>query len=125
MNPWLLAAGTLAAVTAAIHIIAGHVVRVVPLLGSSLEVVPKRTLHAVWHMVSADLVLSAAALCYLGALEPDGHRLLAYFIAVLFVSYATVFLFIAMSIGWPHLLLRLPQWMLLLPIGVLSGLGAR
>ncbi|OLF09967.1 hypothetical protein [Actinophytocola xanthii] len=126
MNPWLLAAGVIAAVTAVVHVVAGHRDPVVPLLSDGgLGETTKWTLYAVWHMVSIDLVLAAAALCYWALAQPDGYRLGAVFVAAHFGCYAAVFVLIAAARGWSHWLLRLPQWTLLLPVAVLAFVGAR
>lgn len=124
MNAALLAGAALAAVTAGIHLIAGHVDPVRPLLACNLAETPKRTMHAVWHMVTADLVLTAAAMSYLGIVAPDGTRLAALLIAGRFLCYAVVFIVITLSVRWPRPLLRLPQWMLLLPIAASAAAGA-
>lgn len=124
MNAWLIAAGSLAAVVAAIHLIFGHADPVLPLLRSTLAEVPKRTLHAVWHLVSVDLVLAALVLLYLGIAEPAGSGLVAVVLAVHFAAYAAVFLVLALQLEGPHRGLGLPQWLLLLPIAVLSAIGA-
>ncbi|MGW7110322.1 hypothetical protein ACWGHU_29685 [Streptomyces xanthophaeus] len=125
MNGWFLAAGITASGVAVTHIVAGHRDVVRPLLSCGLADEPKRVLHAVWHMVSIDLVLSAAALVHLA--RADGTSAtgpLAWFVAAHFLAYAAAFLVITLSVGWPKPLLRLPQWILLLPVAALTGAGA-
>ncbi|MEJ7633915.1 hypothetical protein [Aeromicrobium sp.] len=124
MNLWLLSAGVLTAAVAAIHVILGHVDPVRPLLGSAIAEIPKRTLHAVWHLVSVDLVLGSAALIYLGISQPAGSGLLATALAAHFGAYAAVFLLLTLRLDRPQRAVALPQWLLLLPIAVLSGFGA-
>ncbi|MBT2391852.1 hypothetical protein J7E87_21055 [Streptomyces sp. ISL-1] len=125
MNSWLLAAGVTASGVAAVHIIAGRRDVVRPLLSCGLADEPKRVLHAVWHMVTVDLVLSASALVYLAlANGTSGTDLVAWFVAAHFLAYATAFLVITLSVGWSKPLLRLPQWMLLLPVALLTVAGA-
>lgn len=124
MNPWWLASGLVCLVTAFVHIVAGHFDPIVPFLRTELEATAKATLHACWHMVTVMLFTSALALLGLG-LSPglSGARLLATFIAGLYVLSSIVFLVIgAWRFRWR--LLRLPQWLLLLPVGVLAALGA-
>ncbi|GGW84497.1 hypothetical protein [Streptomyces galilaeus] len=124
MNGWLLAAGITALGVAAVHIVGGHRDVVRPLLSCGLADEPKRVLHAVWHMVSIDLVLSGFALLYL-SLE-DGMSdtgLVAWFVAAHFIAYAAAFLVVTLSVGWPRPLLRLPQWILLLPVAALAAAG--
>ncbi|MFE1441171.1 hypothetical protein [Streptomyces sp. NPDC058739] len=125
MNGWLLAAGITASGVAAVHLAGGHRDVVRPLLSCGLADEPRRVLHAVWHMVSVDLVLSAAALVYL-ALSDDRSVTgpMAWFVAAHFAAYTVVFLVVTLSVGWPKPLLRLPQWILLLPVAVLTAAGA-
>ena len=124
MNPWFLAAGSLAAAVAAIHLVLGHVDPVQPLLHSALAEIPKRTLHAVWHLVSVDLVLAASVLLYLGVAQPSGSELAAALVAAHFAAYSTVFLVLTLRLEAPRRGLALPQWLLLLPVAVLSAIGA-
>ncbi|MFF8938148.1 hypothetical protein ACF08O_26235 [Streptomyces paradoxus] len=81
-------------------------------------------LHAVWHMVTADLILAAVALIGLGLHHRPGGNLVAWLLAGHFVAYAAAFLVISLMAGWSKPLLRLPQWMLLLPVGALAAVGA-
>ncbi|MBW1601545.1 hypothetical protein JJV70_05365 [Streptomyces sp. JJ66] len=122
MNGWLFAAGSLAAATTLIHVIAGGRDVVRPLLGSSMEAEPRRTLHVVWHFVTVDLLLSAVALIVL-ALRAEPNVPLALFIAAHYVAYTAAFLVGTLTVGWSRPLLRLPQWMLLLPVGTLTVIG--
>ncbi|MEV0945258.1 hypothetical protein [Rhodococcus sp. NPDC049939] len=124
MNGMLLAAGVTAAGVAVIHLVAGHADVVRPLLASTLAQVPKRTMHSVWHLVSADLVFAAAALVYLGLVQPEGTRLVGLLLAAHFAAYAGVFLAITLTFDGSSRLFRLPQWLLLLPVAVLALLGS-
>ncbi|MEU7011425.1 hypothetical protein [Streptomyces sp. NPDC046332] len=125
MNGWLLAAGITALGVAAVHLVGGHRDVVRPLLSCGLADEPKRVLHAVWHMVSGDLMLSGLALIYLSSLTngTSGTALAVWFIAAHFTAYAAVFLVVTLSVGWTRPLLRLPQWILLLPVAVLAAAG--
>ncbi|MFD9721906.1 hypothetical protein [Streptomyces sp. NPDC059076] len=125
MNGWLLAAGITALGVAGVHTVGGHRDVVRPLLSCELADEPRRVLHAVWHMVSLDLVLSGLALLYLSLTDgTPGASLVAWFVAVHFVAYAAAFLVVTLSVGWPRPLLRLPQWILLLPVAALAAVGA-
>lgn len=125
MNGWLLSAGITAAGVAVVHLIGGHRDVVRPLLSCGLSDEPKRVLHAVWHMVTVDLVLSAAALVHLALAEDTSATgPMAWFVAAHFAAYAAVFLVVTLSAGWPKPLLRLPQWILLLPVAALTAAGA-
>lgn len=122
MNGWLLAGGVIASATALIHAIGGGLDTVRPLLGSGMPDEPKRTLHAVWHMVTADLLFSGVALVGLGWAGVT-NALLVLFIGVRFLAYSMTFVVISFRVGWPRPLLRLPQWMLLLPVAILAAMG--
>lgn len=95
MNFWWLAAGLLCLVTAFVHTVAGHFNPVLPFLRAELEATVKATLYACWHMVTVTLFLSALALLGLG-LSPGlaGARLLAAFLAGLYLLSGLVFLVI-------------------------------
>ncbi|ABD07466.1 conserved hypothetical protein [Rhodopseudomonas palustris HaA2] len=121
MNRTLAVASALAAITAFIHIFMGSRGVVDPLLASTLETWPKLVLHAVWHMGSAALILSAVAL-FVGGLprHAEASRYLVWFISVSWCCFAGVFLAIIAlqpESGW---LFKLPQWTLLLPVGLLG-----
>ncbi|MBT2529365.1 hypothetical protein J7E91_29200 [Streptomyces sp. ISL-99] len=124
MNGWFLTAGITAAGVAAIHIIAGGRDVVRPLLAGDVPAEPRRVLHAVWHMVSVDLALAAAALIWLSLADRPGGDAMAWLIAAHFVAYSAAFLVVTLAAGWSKPLLRLPQWMLLLPVAVSAAAGA-
>lgn len=123
MNGWLLTAGGIAAMTTCVHATAGGRSVVRPLLGSAVAAEPKRTLHVVWHMVTVDLLLSSLALLACAFMTAPSTALVL-FIAVQYVAYAAVFLIVTSAADWPRPLLRLPQWMLLLPVGILALIGS-
>ncbi|WP_251070698.1 hypothetical protein [Streptomyces sp. ISL-96] len=106
------------------HAIAGGRDVVRPLLAGSLPDEPRRVLHAVWHMVTADMVLAAAALIWLALRDRPGSDTIAWLLAAHFVAYSAVFLAVSLAASWSKPLLRLPQWMLLLPVAVLAAVGA-
>ncbi len=125
MNGWLLAAGITSSGVAAVHIVGGHRDVVRPLLSCGLAEEPKAVMHAVWHMVTVDLLLSAAALIYLALADgTSGTGLLAWFVTAHFLAYAAAFLAVTLSAGWTKPLIRLPQWILLLPVALLTAAGA-
>ncbi|GAA2494612.1 hypothetical protein [Streptomyces gobitricini] len=124
MNAWFLAAGATAGAVAAIHAVAGGRDVVRPLLAGDLPDEPRRVLYAVWHMVTADLVLAAAVLLWLALGNRPGGDTIAWILAAHFVAYSGVFLTVSLAAGWSRPLARLPQWMLLLPVAVLAAAGA-
>lgn len=121
MNRTLIVTAFIAAFTAAVHIFAGGADIATPLLASALAAEPKLTLYAVWHMASVALVLSVVAL-FVGSLprHAQASRYLVLFISVLWCAFGVVFLTIVLiqpESGW---LFKLPQWVLLLPVGLLG-----
>ncbi|GGT56976.1 hypothetical protein GCM10010271_70850 [Streptomyces kurssanovii] len=124
MNTWFLAAGTTAGAVAAIHAVAGCRDVVRPLLAGNLPEEPRSVLHAVWHMVTADLVLAAAALIWLALGDRPGGDTIAWLLVAHFAAYSGVFLVVSLAASWSKPWLRLPQWALLLPVAVLAAVGA-
>jgi hypothetical protein len=124
MNKPLLFAALLTTFIAAVHLFAGGADVAAPLLASSLEEEPRLTLYAVWHLVSLTLVLSAIAL-YVSALPQHAvaSRYLALFISILWLGFGAVFLVVAFTQPGEGLLLKMPQWILFLPVGVLGLWG--
>uniref|UniRef100_Q07KI3 Uncharacterized protein n=1 Tax=Rhodopseudomonas palustris (strain BisA53) TaxID=316055 RepID=Q07KI3_RHOP5 len=125
MNPALAIASILAAVAAAVHIFMGGHAVATPLLDSAMEARPKLILYAVWHMASVALCLSAAAL-FVGGLRrhAEPSRYLVRFISLLWCCFGATFLAVIAiqpDGGW---LFKLPQWTLLLPVGLLGFWGS-
>jgi hypothetical protein len=125
MNWRLVSASLLAGFTFVIHFIWGGRDVADPLLGSTLAGELKQTLYAVWHMASWVLLVSAIAL-FLASLPKHqrSYRPVVVFISILWLLFAITFLAIAMiqpGSGW---FLRLPQWILLAPVGALGLWGA-
>ena len=119
MNSLMLASGVLAAVTALVHLFAGQIDPVRPLLAAPMAETSKRTLHACWHLVSVDLVLAAAVLLYL-TWAKDAGPAVPRLIAAHLLAYGLVFIVMGMAIAGPRGLVRLPQWALLLPVAILA-----
>ena len=125
MSVVLLVAAVLGFVTAGIHIVAGHKDPLMPMLVADFDPGAKRQMHAVWHMATVILLTTSTALGYLALSDrTDGADLLAGFIGVNYVAFGAVFLGLAIKLGAREWLLRLPQWALLLPIGVLACIAA-
>ncbi|MBE0363971.1 hypothetical protein PULV_a1503 [Pseudoalteromonas ulvae UL12] len=123
MNTWIFIAGIIALFTSCVHIFAGQIDPVRPFLKSDLADIPKATLLACWHMVSAILVLCGLVLTFVGWFNLDSFQNVVIGISVSFITFSFVFI----GVGWYFFKLKsfikLPQWMLLLPIGVLGVIG--
>lgn len=122
---FLLAAGLLAGFTATVHAIVGTAEIHKPLLSAPLEESVSLVVYACWHLVTVTLFASSVALLQSslpGRLSVS--RPLVRFISVLWVLFAGVFAVVALAFSGPAALLVLPQWALLLPVGLLSWLGS-
>lgn len=124
MNLCLLIASLIAAFTTGIHVFLGGADVAAPLLLSTLADEPRLTLYVVWHMASLTLGLSAFAL-FIGSLPrySQSARYLVLFISVLWLGFAVIFIVVALiqpGDGW---LFKLPQWILLAPVGLLGLWG--
>ncbi|MDQ3486934.1 MAG: hypothetical protein M3468_04260 [Acidobacteriota bacterium] len=125
MNKFLLSASILAIATTAIHVFAGGNDVATPLLASQLSEEPRLTLYAVWHMATVALGLSALAF-FVGAIPrySAGSRSMIQFASVLWLAFGAVFIVVAATQPGSGLFLKLPQWVLLVPVGLLGWLGA-
>jgi len=124
VNRILLWAAVLAAFTAALHTIMGTAEITGPLLRSHLPPQLSLLLYACWHLVSGTLIASSAAL-FMAAREPERHRSMAQFVAWLWLCFGLVFIGVAVGGSGVAMLLELPQWSLLLPVGVFGLWGIR
>jgi len=125
MNKLLLSASILATATTIVHAFAGGGDVAAPLLASQLSEEPRLTLYAVWHMATVALGLSALAF-FVGALPrySADSRSMVQFASVLWLAFGAVFVVVAATQPGSGLFLKLPQWVLLLPVGLLGLLGA-
>lgn len=123
MNGWWLAAGALAAFTTLVHLIAGHRAPLGVMLDAAFDEVSKRTMHVVWHLVTIDLALSAAALVAAGAWPERVSSQVPGFVAIHHGLYAVAFVVIALGSRLPRGLWKLPQWTLFVPMTALTAAG--
>ncbi len=121
MNWLLIAAGVLALLTSAIHIFAGGNDVARPLLSTSLTNDVKYALYACWHFVSAFFVMSALGFlgAGLGMMQPG----FIVFFSILWLLFGILFLAISVRVNRLGGVFRLPQWTLLLPVGILGLLS--
>ena len=124
MNRLLFSASILAAFTACLHFFVGTTEIAAPLLNSSLAPEVSYLLYACWHLVSCSLFFSAVAL-FMSALHRyrQAARLLALFVSWLWLAFGAVFVVVGLVGAHGTLLFKLPQWVLLLPVGVLGLMG--
>lgn len=125
MNRPLLSAALLAAFTAALHTFGGTLEIEAPLLQSNMPIRVSLLLLACWHMVTAALTISAFALG-LALRNPTAASMAAVkLVSYLWLSFGAVFIGIDLIYAGPLMLLQLPQWVLLLPVGALGLWGVR
>ena len=125
-NRLLLASGLIAAFTAALHTVVGTPEVQEPLLHSSVPLPVSLLLYACWHLVTVTLILSAAALIW--SARPSAKiaiGALPLFISLLWLLFGFVFIAVALVFSGPSALFVLPQWVLLIPVGILGLLGDR
>ncbi len=122
MNVWLFSAGIVCGITALIHTFAGQSLINV-FLSATLPRLVKSTLLACWHMVTVMLFVTSGMLLWAAWALPETLQPLLAFIATLFLGFGVVCIgagvwFYRLQGWW-----RLPQWVLLAPVGALSWAG--
>lgn len=122
MNVYLFIAGMLAFITFLIHTFYGGKEIARPLLKSKIDQDVKMTVYATWHMVTVTLLASAGVFLYAGAGYDIPYELLL-FVSVGWILFGMVFLWINVCKMQPRTLFGLPQWVMLLPVGILGILG--
>ena len=115
-NTFWIIAGALCFFTALVHLIGGQMDLVNPLLEADLTDQAKTEWLGVWHGITAILSLSAFYLVKHG-LNPIRYQNsdLLQFIGILFILFSIAFI---LSSLWMKIFA--PQWILLLPIGLLA-----
>ena len=123
MNIWVFMAGLICLFTSCVHVFAGQLDPIRPFLKSDLPDIPKATLIACWHMVSVTLIMCGLVLTYVGWFNVSSLENIIGGISVAFIIFSLVFI----GVGWYFFnfktFITLPQWSLLLPIGVFGVLG--
>ena len=124
MNVWIFSAGLLGLFTSLVHIFAGQVDPVRPFLKSDLTDTAKATLLACWHMISVLLVFASSVLTYAGWSNSIDLLPSAIAVSIAFSVFSMIFIAVGGSFFGFNSLIKLPQWLLLLTIGVLGLTGA-
>ncbi|PAY00990.1 hypothetical protein CKO50_13060 [Pseudoalteromonas sp. HM-SA03] len=123
MNSWIFSAGIIALLTSLIHIFAGQLDPIRPLLKSNLPDIGKATLLSCWHLVSTILVLCGVSLSIIGWYDLDSFHHLVIGISICFIIFSVVFILVGWYFFKLQTFIKLPQWILLLPIGILGSIG--
>ncbi|KJY79757.1 hypothetical protein [Vibrio nigripulchritudo] len=120
-NYWWLASGAAAIFCAFVHLIAGHYDPVRPFMATEMKTSVKSVMYACWHMVTI-VLFSTGFWLILSAFDRD-KSLSVGFISVQYILFAFLFLWISWRWKLPNLWFSLPQWILLLPVGLLGLAG--
>lgn len=120
-NYYLLAAGTLNAFTAILHLIGGQLDLINPMLESGMTASVKTQLLSVWHMVT--VVLFATTLIYF--LYTKNKERKANPQLVSFISYLYILFSLSFILSGFFQSEFTEQWILLLPIGILGLAGSK
>lgn len=117
----LRTAAALATFTTIIHVMGGGYEIAGPAMRSDMEEVPRLVTYVVWHMASVSLGLSAIAL----TAASTGQRRkqfepLVLFISAMWASFALCFLAVIITQEGDDLFFNMPQWLLLMPVGLLG-----
>lgn len=119
-NIYLIIGGVINLFTAFLHIIGGQLSLVDPMVASNLDSQVKTELVAAWHMVTIILFASSLVLLRQGFAPSKPSSAVVISIGYLYTLFALTFIVVSLAYG-----MFAPQWILLLPIGVLAFLGDR
>lgn len=126
INRLLFTAAILATLTAGIHILVGTPEIEPPLLQSAIPLDVRLLLLACWHLVSACLTISAIGF-FIGARPANrvSSRQMVKLLSFLWIAFGLVFVAVALVYAGTPMLARLPQWIMLLPVGALGLWGSK
>lgn len=125
MNWPILIAGVGAVLITLGHFAVGSRLYLKPMLQASLDDVPKKVNHCVFHYVSAYLVLSAIFLLLVGTgyTNQTGTSWLIKFISLNYGFFAIVQVIIAATSGIQNAIFKMFQWTLFTFVAVFSWVG--
>ena len=122
MNRFWFTAGIINVIATIMHLIMGYLDPLLPLTQTGLNDVSMATLFAVWTMATLVMLVSSFNLVYIGIYpHKAGAKELALLWGGLYVAFALVFVIVNVSYAF----FSLPQWVLLLPIGLLALYGRK
>lgn len=125
MNGYFIASGVLAAFATVGHLTIGIKSFLSPMLIADFGETPKMAMHCVFHFITVDFALAAAALILAGFGVTVGYdlRSVALFIALHFALYGIVQIVMVISSKIQKGLMKIFQWTLFLAIAVVIFLG--
>lgn len=126
MNWFIIISGVVCTLTTIGHFAVGSREFLAPMLAASIEPVPKKVMHCVFHYVSTFLVLSAIFLLGIGfgVITSEGTSLLVRFISINYAVFAVWQIVIAATSGIQNGVFKLFQWIFFIIIALTAWLGA-
>ena len=118
-NTYWIIAGYISGFSFFIHLLLGQETLVKPLLESNLNLQVKTELLAVWHMVSIVLLATPFVYFYYG-IKNLASSIMICLLSNLYLVFGVIFI----VCGFIHTVF-VPQWTLLLPIGIFGLLGIK
>ena len=119
MKTRILIATVLITLGAVIHTVGGEITDIAALLKTNLPLNIQIEVRAVWYFVAIDFFISAGYLIYLLLKKQfSEHNMLIRFIGIRMLLYGIAFLLLILLTN-PLFLFQVPQWILLIVIGVL------
>ena len=125
MNVLLIVSGALAGFCTVGHFIIGGRSYLHPMLDADFDDVPKKVMHAVFHYISVDFVISTLVLLAAGFGLSFGYDLgpAVFLVALHFILYAVVQMIIALTSGIQKAPMKMFQWILFALTGGTALLG--
>ncbi len=119
MKTRILIATILIILGAVIHTVGGELTDIAALLKTNLPLNIQIEFRAVWYLVAIDFIISAGYLNYLLLKKRfTENKMLINFIGIRMLFYGIAFLLLILLTN-PLLFLNVPQWILLILIGIL------
>ena len=123
MNFLILIAGLLSILSFLMHIIAGEKTNITQLLKTDIQLSQKIEFRSIWYTLGIDLAITGFLLLYIGFQSSlIGYELLILSIYLRFILYGIAVLFTILIIEKRYLF-KVPQWLLLLVIGIIVWIG--
>jgi len=118
INIYWLIAGVLNLFTAFLHTVGGQIDLINPMLKTTLEDEVKTQLLGVWHMVTITLFLSTIIILLVVFKNKIFNNKTLILIGYLYILFSIPFIIVGIIYS-----ILVPQWILLLPIGILLLIG--
>lgn len=120
-NVYWIIAGFLNLFTFFLHLIGGQIDIVNPMMESSMSLQPMSEMLAAWHLITVFLLMSSIYFIQIGFKNADQNpEQLVNFMSYCYFAFGLVFIVVSLVQG-----VFTPQWILLLPIGILGLIGLK